>query len=600
VRLGIRSRLFVVSLLVIVLGLGLAGGWLELDLRAELETRTEQQLERTCLMARDALELEPLGGSGRDWQAVAERLGPSALARITVVGADGKVLGDSGVERGALATMENHANRPEVAAALLGGHGLDRRRSSTLKTDMLYVAVPFDDGARRGAVRAALSLGEIDQAVHALRLKLLFAGAVALVLAAFMSGLSAHYLSQTVRELVDVARRMAGGEAGRRARAARDDELGGLAGSLNTLASSLEHTVTDLARERDQFSAVLEAMAEAVVALDHERRVTLCNRAALELLQWPEAPTGRPLVELIRQPALHELVSRTLREGSAGNTHDGATVDPIEAPLGRGARVLVRATRLGFTAGDVLLVMRDVSELRRLEAVRRDFVANVSHELRTPVSTIRANAETLLGGALDDREHAERFLGAILRNAERLSRILADLLDLSRIEAGRYALELHAVPIRATAARAVELVVDRGRAKGISVTLEIAADASALGDDDALEHVLVNLLDNAVKHASSRVTVQARETELGLRLEVRDDGPGVEPRFRTRIFQRFYRIDPGRSRELGGTGLGLSIVKHLVEAMQGRVGVEDNSPHGAVFFVELPRAATPIGKAAPA
>jgi two-component system phosphate regulon sensor histidine kinase PhoR len=573
VRLGIRSRLFVVSLLVIVLGLGLAGGWLELDLRAELETRTEQQLERTCLMARDALELEPLGGSGRDWQAVAERLGPSALARITVVGADGKVLGDSGVERGALATMENHANRPEVAAALLGGHGLDRRRSSTLKTDMLYVAVPFDDGARRGAVRAALSLGEIDQAVHALRLKLLFAGAVALVLAAFMSGLSAHYLSQTVRELVDVARRMAGGEAGRRARAARDDELGGLAGSLNTLASSLEHTVMDLAGERDRFSAVLEAMAEAVVALDHERRVTLCNRAALELLQWPEAPTGRPLVELIRQPALHELVSRTLREGSAGNTHDGATVDPIEAPLGRGARVLVRATRLGFTAGDVLLVMRDVSELRRLEAVRRDFVANVSHELRTPVSTIRANAETLLGGALDDREHAERFLGAILRNAERLS---------------------------ATAARAVELVADRGRAKGISVTLEIAADASALGDDDALEHVLVNLLDNAVKHASSRVTVQARETELGLRLEVRDDGPGVEPRFRTRIFQRFYRIDPGRSRELGGTGLGLSIVKHLVEAMQGRVGVEDNSPHGAVFFVELPRAATPIGKAAPA
>ena len=585
-RLGTRGRLFLASLLVIILGLAVGGGWLEVELRSELESRTEQQLGRSCLLARDALELASASGA-RDWQAAAERLGRSGGARITIVATDGTVLGDSEVAREALPAMENHATRPEIAAALLGGHGLERRRSATLKTDMLYVAVPFDYGLSRGAVRAALSLAEIDGAVRALRLRLLLAGVVGLGLAALISALGAHYLSQAVRQLVEIARRMAGGEAGRRAPPARDGELDGLAGSLNQLATSLEQTVSDLARERDRSGAVLEAMVEAVVALDQDKRVTLCNRAALDLLEWTVAPVGRPLVELIRQPALHELVTRSSRPGS--------TADPIEMALGRGARVLVGAFRLRSAEGGTLLVMRDVSELRRLEAVRRDFVANVSHELRTPVSTIRANAETLFTGAIDDREHASRFIGAIVRNAERLSQILADLLDLSRLDAGQYAITLGPVNVRAASERAAEAVLERARSKHISVAIEASERAAVLGDAQALEHVLVNLLDNAVKYSpeAAEVAVEVVETSAAIRIEVRDQGPGIEPRYRERIFERFYRLDPSRSRELGGTGLGLSIVKHLVETMHGTVGVEANTPRGSMFFVQLPLAPRP-------
>jgi two-component system phosphate regulon sensor histidine kinase PhoR len=235
-------------------------------------------------------------------------------------------------------------------------------------------------------------------------------------------------------------------------------------------------------------------------------------------------------------------------------------------------------------------MLEDVSAVRRLETIRRDFVANVSHELRTPVSIIRANAETLLGGARDDPAMAGRLIEGLHRNAERLARILADLLDLSRLEAGQYRIELRALDLRAAAEQAVATLETSASAKQVSIEVAIADGTTARGDAKAVDQVLVNLLDNAVKYsaAGGHVWVDARRAGDRVRVEVRDDGQGIAPHHRARIFERFYRVDPGRSRDMGGTGLGLSIVKHLVESQGGEIGVDANQPTGSVFWFELP------------
>jgi two-component system phosphate regulon sensor histidine kinase PhoR len=243
-----------------------------------------------------------------------------------------------------------------------------------------------------------------------------------------------------------------------------------------------------------------------------------------------------------------------------------------------------------MSAGTVI-VLRDVTEMRHLETIRKDFVANVSHELRTPVSVIRANAETLLGGALEHETKGPQFVQAILRSSERLSTLIADLLDLSRIEAGKYHLEIQSVEVDEAIRHAVEAISSTAQSRRVSHDLSRSAQLHVMADPMALEQVLLNILDNAVKYTKDggQVQVRAMEHRSGVRFEVEDDGPGIPPQHRMRIFERFYRLDPGRSRELGGTGLGLSIVKHLVESMGGTVGVEPASPHGSVFWFVLPR-----------
>lgn len=578
-RLGIRAKLLLVSLAIIALALLGGGAWLEHELRLEEETRISQQLERTTRTAREAVIEAGAGSDPATLEELSIRLAKASGARITVIAHDGHVIADSGIDPAGVTRMENHAERPEVVDALRSGLGSSRRASATLGDRTLYMAVPFGEGPSRGVVRAAISLRDVEHSVAHLRSRLLAGGALAMLVSAAMSLFAAQMLTATIRRLLSAARSMAAGESKLRLEASSGDELGVLAGSVNQLANALESTVAELARERDRADAVLEALAEAVVAVDFTGQVIVCNQSARKLMPSTPEPVGRPLVELVRQPELHELVAQA-RERTTGTT--------VELRMGR-TTVLARASLLRYPEGAVLVVMRDVTELRRLEGVRRDFVANVSHELRTPVSVIRANAEALAGGALSDPVHGERFVGALLRNAERLSRIIGDLLDLSRIEAGEYAIDLQPVSARAAALRAIEAVSEKAKDRRLRV--EAPEDVIVVADDQALEHVLVNLLDNAVKYTSDggTITVRAEAEDGRVRIEVEDDGPGIEPRYRERVFERFYRVDPGRSRELGGTGLGLSIVRNLVQAMDGAVGVRGAEPKGSVFWFTLPK-----------
>ena len=569
-RLGIRGRLFAASLALIIL-LGLPGGLLlERQLRAGLEERVTSELFHHARVAAEAVQ-------AGDWplDALADRLGAAAGCRLSFIAADGRVLGDSEVDAADLPTLELHATRPEVEAARARGEGTARRRSTTVGEEMLYVAVPAPLEGETGVVRAAVHLDVVRAVV--VRLRLMLGGALLLgvLIALAMTFWASALVTRPVRQLVDRSRPLVHGDLPGGEPTATEELV---RGSVATLAAELEQTVATLAHERDRFETVLEGMSEAVVALDLERRVVLVNPAARALLGLGEDVVGTPLREAVRAAELHDLAEK----GQGGPAS-------VEFAFGD-RRLLARATPLSMDAGTVV-VMHDVTEMRRLETVRKDFVANVSHELRTPVSIIRANAETLLDGGLEDPRRSRSFVDAIHRHAERLSNLIADLLDLSRIEAGRYKLNFRDVDCTAAARAGIDAVRSRAETRHTTLTVQCPPHLAVRADSKALDQILMNLLDNAVKYTPEGGAVRLIASEAGaeVRFEVIDSGQGIAADQRERIFERFYRVDPGRSRDMGGTGLGLAIVKHLTEMMGGRVGVDAVQPVGSVFWVSLPR-----------
>jgi two-component system phosphate regulon sensor histidine kinase PhoR len=389
----------------------------------------------------------------------------------------------------------------------------------------------------------------------------------------------AELLRGTLRELVkrtrdvvrDPARRITSdGPSG--------DDIRELAEWINFLADDAHKSHRALVRERMLLAAVAEGLTQGVIAVDGEHRIELLNDAARKMLGVTSSPVGEPLIDFVRVPELFDLI-------------DSDVAATAEVQLQNTPRALIRTARKWGGDGRVLL-LEDVTAMRRLETVRRDFVANVSHELRTPVAVIRANAETLMAGAKDDPVIAGKLIDGLHRNAERLARILADLLDLSRLDAGQYRLELGPVPVAPVIEQALTAVEPQAAQRNVAVKVAIPDGLAVRADPKALDHILVNLIDNGVKYGrpDGNVWVEARPDDDDVRIEVRDDGPGIADKHRTRVFERFYRADPSRSREAGGTGLGLSIVKHLVESMGGDVGVEPNLPNGSIFWLRLPRA----------
>jgi two-component system phosphate regulon sensor histidine kinase PhoR len=575
--LGLRGKLFAASLGLTAL-VGLAGG---LYLENELTRLQEQNLERELLRrARTALEathdVHSLDPAALD--PIADRLGQATDSRITLIDREGKVVGDSALTTDEITREENHRTRPEVIAAMGGQPLVVKRYSTTLGRYLLYAAVPWY--AVHGVVRAATPLDSLQEVVSRQRMLLLLAGSLGLLLAIGGSALAAHLASRVMSSFAADARAIATGGS-THIPVLSEDELGQLASSLNRLADERSQTIAALVKERDRLNIILHGVSEGLLALDVDKRVELINPAAMSFLGISTAPEGRKLVETVRVPALIELAEAGR---DAPKTIEFAVDDP--------PRFLMATTTPLRATGGTVIVLHDVTSVRQMESMRRDLVANVSHELRTPVSIIRANAETLLDGALDDPEQARNFVQAMLRHSERLSSLLTDLLDLARIEGGAYPLCLENVPVKLAVQRAVDTLARSAKAKGVSLRLEVDPQLATHADNQALDQVLVNLLDNAIKYSfeNGSIEVSARAEGDSVRIRVSDDGPGIAERHRARVFERFYRVDTGRSRALGGTGLGLSIVKHLVVLMHGSLGVEPVQPRGSSFWVELPRA----------
>ena len=538
--------------------------------------------EARALVMRDA--------SPAEFRAFALRGSRPTGSRITVIAADGRVLGDSEVTVDDLPRVENHGTRPEVLAAFAGGVGRDRRASATIGASLLYVALPIGDGGRViGVIRVALPVAAVTSSYAAIHRVMLAGGLVALAVAFGIGLFVARRVTKPVVQMQAIARQMSEGDFTVRAPIRSPDEIGALGRALNGLAARLRDKVHDLGHEQAKATAILDGMIEGVIAVDGRDIILLMNERARSMFGLDATRgEGKPFLEVIRNTELHE----AFREGRAAGE---GSVSPRElrlaSPVERRVQVNAVPLRLGASEVGVVMVLHDVTELRRLEQVRTEFVANVSHELRTPLTAIQGYLETLLTGALEEQENARRFLEIVFRHTERLGRLLNDLTDLSNIELGRVALKL--APTRLDEAVDAVLAIMSPKAKTGKVALrsQLPRDLPpVLADRDRLVQILINLVDNAVKYTpeGGRVTVRVQEPADGwIEVDVLDTGIGIPPADLPRITERFYRVDKARSRELGGTGLGLAIVKHLVFAHGGQLRIESEPGRGTAVRVWL-------------
>ena len=520
--------------------------------------------------------------------ALADALGRDLSARVTVISGSGVVLGDSGLDPAALLEVENHAGREEVAAALRGEVGRATRHSVTLADDLLYLAVPIDaHQPSRGAVRLAIPLSAVTRAVARVRPLVIGASLLSILIAGAAGWLAARSPALRLSEMTRAATEIAAGRLGARARPGGDDEVTDLAHSLNRMAGQLEERLTLLARERRQLRTILDGMVEGVLLLDADGRIVLANEAYARIFSAQEPVVGRRLMESARLPALQEAVVSALASEAPVFHEITLSSDPE-----RVISTSLAAVREGGRVVGAVAVFHDVTEIRRLERVRREFVANVSHELRTPLTAIKGYAETLLGGGLQEPQRTSEFVEVIARHAERLRRLIEDLLDLASIEQGEVHLEAAPVEVGEVVTQAEAVLRPAAERKGQTVSVSIPEGLQVLADRDRLAQVLINLMDNAVKFTPTggRVEVAARASDGRVSLTVSDTGIGIPAGEQSRIFERFHRVDRSRDRREGGTGLGLAIAKHLTQAMDGTIEVESRAGFGTTFRITLPAA----------
>ncbi len=510
--------------------------------------------------------------------------GERSQAQVTVINPQGVVLADSQHDP---ETTENHANRPEVRQAYAGRVGSSIRHSATLNRDLCYLALPTHYGGQPGYVlRLALPLEDVHAATRALHLRILEASLVAALVALVMAYFFSRSFTERINRLRSFAENLVDVPASANPPLTADDELGALGRSLHQTAAQLRQFVDRLSLESARREAILSSMVEGVLAVDGELRVTFCNDSFARLI-WAgrPIPEGVPLVELVRDPGLMEMISGVLQSGQSLKQR-------LQLPAAEGHSFEVQIAPLSATSGrGAIAILHDITDLERLERVRKDFVANVSHELRTPLTAIRGYAETLLEGALEDKENNRRFVEIIKAHAIRLSNIAADLLVLSELESGKAPAETERVSIRAAVQSALRAVESEARVRGVTLVTGKLGDVEVTGDRVRLEQALVNLLYNGVKfnRPGGEVRVEADRTDDGhARIAIADTGIGIPSEDLSRVFERFYRVDKARSREVGGTGLGLSIVKHIAERMNGTIEVESALGKGSTFTLRLP------------
>jgi two-component system phosphate regulon sensor histidine kinase PhoR len=517
-------------------------------------------------------------------------------ARVTLIDNSGRVLADSAQDP---ATMDNHSTRPEVQQAFAAGEGQSVRHSATVDTDLVYRARRYQPVSGPPVVlRMALPLAQIDLSQKELRQRLVVASFVILLLGGTVSLLFSRVFAARVDRLKDFSRRVAAGDFHPLPAENPRDELADLALALNNTAAQMDQTIRSLSGERNRSSAILRSMVEGVAVIDAHERLVFCNRAFSEILNLDSVGgEGHPVIEVVRNSELLGLIRRALQgeEGLQSNIAMGIvqqrSFSVTAAPVKR-----LEPSATGGVAekpSGAVVVLHDVSELRRLERVRQDFVANVSHEFKTPLTAIQGFAETLLAGALEDPKNNRRFLEIIRDHAARLARLTDDLLKLARIEAGKLEVAFQPVSVAELLESCSATTMLKASRKQISFTVKVPLGLPpVLGDPGLLHDLLQNLLDNAIQYTpeGGQIDVSATAETREAVITVTDTGIGIPLADQERIFERFYRVDAARSREAGGTGLGLSIAKHIVEAHGGRLWVESAVGRGSKFFVAVPLA----------
>jgi two-component system phosphate regulon sensor histidine kinase PhoR len=544
------------------------------------------------LEARAALFEEMIAGRISGPHSVVDglckELGASTWTRITVVLPDGRVIGDSDSDPG---SMENHGDRPEFIRALAGMTGSSIRYSDTLKERFMYVAVPVRlEGGVAGAVRTSVPLTALDSSLRSMYLRITISGILVAIAAAVVSVLVAKRISRPVEEIKKGVVHFANNDLSYRLPVHELEEIGELASVINAMAEQLEDRIETVERQRNEQEAIFSGMVEGLLVVDENERIVRLNPAASGFLgvDISEAE-GRTIQEVVRNPYLQKFVGRTL--GSAVTVEEDLTLrnDRGEIYVQAHGVQLIRPD--GRLRGGVI-VLNNVTRLRRLENIRKDFVANVSHELRTPITSIKGFVETLLDGAMRDPVDSANFLNIIGRQAGRMDNIIEDLLLLSGVERGleESNLRIERVKVHEIISDALEVCDYKAKEKKIRIEVDCAPDMEAVVNEPLLEQAVINLLDNAIKYSEEggQVRIVTARQAGGITVEVRDEGCGIDKEDIPRLFERFYRVDKARSRKLGGTGLGLAIVKHIMQAHGGSVTVMSTPGEGSTFTLHLP------------
>ncbi len=597
-----RTRLFATSLAATALALMVSTTLVSWSVRQSMDALIQRSLVNEARMAAETLS-HRRAATREDLDAEADALGHQIGARVTFVAPDGEVVGDSELSAEELRTLENHAGRPEIQQSRSEGLGIARRYSATLTTDMLYVAVPVAnaDAPLLAEVRLALPLTSISTQLAAVRQIALVAFGAGLLAALALAWGTSAILSRRVRAIAGVAERYARGDFSLPVRDYGNDEIGAVARALDDSVREIGQRAADLESDRARMEAILGGMIEGVLVVNEQGRVQLVNTAARRMLRLQDGSEGRHYLEIVRQPDIAERLGATLR----GDTTEGlelalpresdrsiiARSAPILTPPAQSASAATRA--VSQPARGAVLVLHDITELRKADRVRRDFVANVSHELRTPLTAVRGYVEALLDGGTETPD-ARRFLEIIGRHTLRMERLVRDLLRLARLDAGQEPLEHVRCSVESLFSGVETELTDALEGREQVVEHQIAPDAETVSGDPAKLHdALRNLLENASNYSptSGRIVMSAARRDDRFLLCVSDEGPGVPEADLPRIFERFYRADKARSRgerDPGGTGLGLAIVKHLIELHGGTVAAANRKGGGAVFTIELP------------
>ena len=523
-------------------------------------------------------------------QQLAKSIGTVIKARVTLIAPDGTVIGDSDVGQARLAQLENHLQRPEVQEALKNGNGSAQRYSDTLRTVMLYSAATYGDGRTNGVIRLAMPLEYLASARNTLHGLVGGATVVTILIALLFSYVLSNLTTRPLRDMADAAARIGHGVSKAKIPVSSNDEIGQLAGVLNDMSERIEDQVQRISAEKQRLDTILRSMGEGVMVTAPDGIITLVNPAFRRLFSIIGEVEGKKLVEISRHPDLLEAFN-DLDKPEVNELVREIAIQPNDITLfTHWVPLNVDGVKQGVVA-----VFHDISDLKRAENTRRDFVANVSHELRTPVTIIKGYAETLLDGTLEsDPARAIRFVEIISSHSERLTNLINDILTLSSLEAKDALLELNPMDVSGTIAKGCMLLQERAVKKNITIINEAVSGAlpRVMADQGRLEQVVVNLLENAIKYTpdGGAVRLFTEDDDECVRVSVSDTGIGIPFKDLPRIFERFYRVDEARTREQGGTGLGLAIVKHIVQLHGGNVAVTSEPGQGSIFSFTLKKA----------
>jgi two-component system phosphate regulon sensor histidine kinase PhoR len=551
-----------------------------------LEQVAEDLNIRTTLVSKQfAIHLNTADYQGVD--SLSKEIGRIISTRITVILPDGRVIGDSEDEP---AKMENHSGRPEVQSALKTGKGVSVRYSSTIHQRLMYLALPvMQSGEIALIVRTSVSIKTIDDALESIKTKMAIAGAIIAAIMAILSLFISRRISRPLEELKLGAEQFSRGELHHKLAVPESAEIGALAEAMNIMAEQLDRHIKILTRQRNEQEAILASMLEGVLAIDLQEKIISMNYAAGRMLKVDLISShGRAIQEAIRVPELHKLIARTF--AGTAQTDGELAISLVEDEYLQVRSALLKDSHGGKIG--VLLVFNDITHLRKLENLRRDFVANVSHELKTPITNIKGYVETLLDGAIHHPEDSKKFLEIIEKHVDRLNAIINDLLLLSRMEkeAERFEIAREDKKLRDIIINSIQACDSKALDKKIEITHECNEAITALINAPLMEQVLINLLDNAVKYSDvgQKINIECQHNEAEIAISVIDNGCGIDKEHLPRIFERFYRVDPSRSRALGGTGLGLAIAKHIVLAHGGNIEVNSVLGKGSKFTIHLP------------